>query len=257
MPARSLTNRDEILDFLAHDRLYAAYAIGDLEPPLFSECEWLGAEEGGRLHAVVLLYKGLEPPALFLMGKVPGLATVLRFGFRERRVYVTCREEHVLAVKAFYATEPPAPMWRMVMQPRDFRPVNTAAVMPLSPRHVEELEILYAQGGGDAFTPFQLATGVFYGVRIRGRMVAAAGTHLISPTFGLGAIGNVYTEKAYRGRGYATAATSAVVRELFRRGIRCVVLNVAQSNATAIRIYQRLGFNKHCPYVEMLAVRRG
>jgi ribosomal protein S18 acetylase RimI-like enzyme len=257
MPARSLTDKNEILDFLARDRLYAAYAIGDLEPALFADCEWLGVEEERRLHAVVLLYKGLDPPALFLMGKVPGLAKVLRFGFRQKRVYITCREEHVLAVSAFYATEPPEAMWRMVIEPQDFRPTETGAVIPLSPRHVEELKILYAQGGGDAFTPFQLATGVFYGVRIRGRMVAAAGTHLISPTYGLGAIGNVFTEEAYRGQGYATATTSAVVRELFRRGIRSVVLNVAQSNATAIRIYERLGFAKHCPYVEMLAIRRG
>jgi predicted GNAT family acetyltransferase len=111
-------------------------------------------------------------------------------------------------------------------------------------------------GGGDAFSAMQLALGVFYGVRDGGRIVAVAGTHLVSPAFGLGAVGNVFTEETYRGRGYGTTTTSAVVTELFQRGIRDVFLNVAQANSTAIGIYERLGFNKYCEFLETVAVRR-
>jgi ribosomal protein S18 acetylase RimI-like enzyme len=256
MHTRKLTDKNEILRFLETDRLYAAYAIGDLEPALFAQSEWVGAERDGQVHTIALLFEGLDPPALFLMGDPAGLASILRLGLRRRRVFLTCRQRHLAVVQAFYHTDPPDLMWRMTIQWEDFRPVHSPEVVALSPRHTGELERLYAQGGGDAFSPTQLATGAFYGVRDRGRVVGAAGTHLVSPTYGMGAIGNVYIDEAYRGRGHGTATTSAVVAELFRRGIRHVILNVSQTNTSAVRIYERLGFAKYCPFLEMLAVRR-
>ena len=45
--------------------------------------------------------------------------------------------------------------------------------------------------------------GVYYGVRVDGRLVAAAGTHVISPTARLAVVGNVMTHVDFRGRGYA------------------------------------------------------
>jgi ribosomal protein S18 acetylase RimI-like enzyme len=256
MRTRKLTDTHEILSFLETDPFYAAYAIGDLEPALFAQTEWVGAQEEDQLCTIALLFRGLDPPPLFLMGDPAGLATILRLGLRPERVYVGCRQQHLAAVRAFYRTEPPTPMWRMTVQRKDFRPIDAPPVIALSPRHTDELERLYAQGGGDAFSPTQLATGVFFGVADRGQIVAAAGIHLISPTYGIAAVGNVYTHQAYRGRGYGSATTSAVVTELFRRGLRHVVLNVAQANTVAIRIYERLGFTKYCPCLEMLAVRR-
>jgi RimJ/RimL family protein N-acetyltransferase len=256
MRVRPLVDKNEILGFLKTDRFYAAYAIGDLEPALFVQSEWVGAEDSGQLCAIALLFKGLDPPALFLMGELTGLMSLLRLGLRPERVYLTCQQRHLPVVRAFYGTEPPIPMLRMIIRQRDFRPVHSPDVLTLSPRHTDELKRLYAQGDADAFSPTQLAAGVFYGVRDRGRIVAAAGTHLISPSHGLGAVGNVYTDKAYRGQGYGTATTSSVVAELFKRGLRLVFLNVAQANTTAIRIYERLGFTAYCPFLEMLAVRK-
>lgn len=256
MPARLLTDRNEILRFLERDRDYAAYAIGDLEPALFAESEWAGAEADGRLVTLALYFKGLSLPALFLMGEPSGLAAILRFGLRPERALVTCREPHLPALNAFYSTRPPVPMWRMSLDPASFRPVRAPHVVPLSPRYTDELADMYMRGNADGFSPTQLATGVFYGVLERGRVVAAAGTHLISPTYGLAAVGNVYTEKEYRGRGYGTAVTSAVAAELFRQGIRRVVLNVAQDNTTAVHIYQQLGFSRACAFLETIARRK-
>ena len=256
MRVRKLTDKNKIRRFLETDSQYAAYAIGDLEPVLFAQSEWVGTEENEQLRAIALLFKGLDPSALFLMGDLVGLTPILRLGMRPQRVYLTCRQQHLAAVRAFYRTEPPIPMWRMLIQQGSFQPVHMPNIVALSPRHTGELERLYNQAGGDAFSPTQVATGVFYGMHDRGRLVAAAGTHLVSPTYGMGAVGNVYTNEAYRSQGYGTATTSAVVADLFRRGIRNVFLNVAQANVGAIRIYERLGFSKCCPFAEMLAVRQ-
>ena len=95
--------------------------------------------------------------------------------------------------------------------------------------------------------------GVFYGLWESGQLVAVAGTHLVVPSKDVAAVGNVYTRRDRRGRGLAAAVAGAVVAELIRMKIRTIALNVNQSNVSAIRIYERLGFKRHCSYCEGLA----
>ena len=116
---------------------------------------------------------------------------------------------------------------------------------------LDRLNALYAGGETPgAFAPFQIEQGVFYGVELDGRLVAAAGTHLVAPSQGVAAVGNVYTDRAYRGRGLAQLCTSAVVAHCFDLGIRDVVLNVDSRNAPAIAAYRRLGFREHRAFYE-------
>jgi ribosomal protein S18 acetylase RimI-like enzyme len=49
---------------------------------------------------------------------------------------------------------------------------------------------------------------------------------------------------------------SAVVTELLARGMHDIVLNVNQKNETPIRIYERLGFERYCPFFEGMAFVR-
>jgi GNAT superfamily N-acetyltransferase len=245
-----LTNRSRIQAYLETDRLYAAYAIGDLELGLFELCEWAGAVVEDRLQALALHYHGLEPPALFVMGSIDGLRAIFREGLGPRRVYLTCREEHLPVTREFYAWEKVIPMWRMVLPPSSFNPVE-GDCLRLGETHAGPLAALYATGGGAiAFSPSQLAGGVFYGAFAGGQLVAAAGTHLVSPAYSVAAVGNVFTHPEYRGLGYGSATTTAVVAELLACPIRDVVLNVGQENGRAIRIYERLGFERYCPFLE-------
>jgi len=55
-------------------------------------------------------------------------------------------------------------------------------------------------------------------------------------------VGNVGTHPSFRGRGIATALVSACMRYVAARGGARVALEVSQSNAAAMRVYQRLGF---------------
>ena len=63
------------------------------------------------------------------------------------------------------------------------------------------------------------------------------------------------TRLAHRGRGLATACTSAVTAAALETH-RDVVLNVRQDNVTAISVYRRLGYREHASFVEGPAVRR-
>ena len=250
-----LTDKSQILSYLETDRLYAAYAIGDLDPVMFGQSTWAAAEQAGRLQALALLFCGLDPPALFLMGHTGGVRAILEHARYPERVFLTCRPAHLAVTRDFYVWDKTIPMWRMVLQPARFRPVKVDCVR-LTPAHSDQLTELYAFGGGGAFSPAQMQHGAFHGVLLGSHLVAVAGTHLVSSTYGMAAVGNVFTHPDYRGRGYGTATTSAVVAELLQRGIRTVVLNVSQDNARAIRIYERLGFERFCPFFEGPALAR-
>jgi ribosomal protein S18 acetylase RimI-like enzyme len=242
-------------DFLETDRLWAAYALGDLDPNLNKLSEWYAAEDDRRLRSLVLLFKGFDPPALFAMGDAQGVATILGSALRAPRVYLSLRDEHMPAVRAHYRLGAVEPMWRMALRPAEFRPVR-GSVTHLTPQYTKELERLYTLGGGDAFTPSQVFAGAFFGVEERGRLIAAAGTHVLSETYSTAAVGNVFTHPDRRGQGQAAVVTSAVCSELIRRGIRTIVLNVAQSNGAAIHVYEKLGFKKVLTFNEGVAARR-
>jgi len=252
---RVLVDPGEIAAFLEQDRGYAAYAIGDLEPDLYEQSRWFGADLGAELRSLALLFEGLDPPALFLMGEPVGITLILGAALRPDRVMFTCREWHLPALNTHYLTGDVDPMLRMTLSAPDFRPVTTFGVERLGPGYANELARLYESAQGNAFSPYQLARGLFYGVKYRGRLVSAAGTHIVARTTGVAAIGNVCTYAEHRGRGYATRCTSAVCTDLLAMGLD-VVLNVARDNADAIHVYKKLGFSVDCPFVEGVAVRK-
>jgi len=249
-----LTNKEQILAFLQQDRIYAAYAIGDLEPSLFAQCQWFMAEDNGEIRALALFFTGLDPPALFTMGDTDGVAAILDSALRPRRAYFTCRAEHLPVAEAYYALDEVEEMFRMVIGPGDFHPVPGQTIK-LELSHLDALRQLYHLGGGDAFAPYQLRDGVYYGVEVGGQLVSAAGTHLIAPTFGVAGVGNIFTHPSHRRRGYGTACTSQVVEELMNQNLN-VVLNVNRENAEAIGVYEKLGFRRHCPYIEVVGNRK-
>jgi ribosomal protein S18 acetylase RimI-like enzyme len=267
---KHLNDKEKILAFLQQDRTYAAYAIGDLEPSLFAQCQWFGAENDGQVKALALFFTGLQPPALFIMGDTDGLASILASALQPERAYFTCRAEHLPVVEASYVLDEIEEMFRMAIAPADFRPVSGPATK-LDLSHLDALRQLYRLGGGDAFAPYQLRDGVYWGVATDGQLISAAGTHLVSPTFGVAAVGNIFTHPNHRRRGYATTCTSHVVEELLAlrqdfgelsraaqdraQGLD-IVLNVNRENTEAISIYEKLGFRRHCPYIEVIGNRK-
>ena len=86
-------------------------------------------------------------------------------------------------------------------------------------------------------------------------LVSVAGTHVVSAAYQVGALGNVHTAPAYRGRGLAALVTAAVVQDLRALGASTVVLNIVATNTPARRVYERIGFREYCVYHEGHATR--
>src|SRR3990170_1597347 len=87
LETRTTTDRVLLRAFLERDRLYAAYAICDLDAREFARTRWGAAFDGDRLLAVALEYVGFAPQPLFLMGDPDGVAAVLHDVIRPRAAY--------------------------------------------------------------------------------------------------------------------------------------------------------------------------
>ena len=136
-------------------------------------------------------------------------------------------------------------MIRMWVDRTRFQPAP-AQVERLLPVEIGELNRLYQLGFAAWLPSSAIAEGVYYGIRVNGRLVAAAGTHVISRQARLAVVGNVLTHTDHRGRGYAQAVTSAVTAELLRYCDE-VVLNVRSDNPPAIQAYTPPGLRRARP----------
>ena len=66
----SLTHPDFIRPYLETDRVWAGYALGDLDPHYGRHAEWYGADDDDGLRSIVLRYGGLPSGQLvFTMGE--------------------------------------------------------------------------------------------------------------------------------------------------------------------------------------------
>jgi predicted GNAT family acetyltransferase len=94
-----------------------------------------------------------------------------------------------------------------------------------------------------------LQTGQYIGVRHDGELLAVAGVHVWSPSYGVSALGNVTTHPRARGHGLAKAAVAALCDRL-RKTVDHISLNVHADNAAAIAVYTSLGFTPVAHYSE-------
>jgi GNAT superfamily N-acetyltransferase len=241
--------------FLEGNRLFAAYALCDLEDREFARTRWGAAFDGDEMVAIALEYSGMTPQPMFVMGRNDGIEAILRDVIRPRAAYVAALAEGLPAVQAQYRVDPGPPMVRMWVDRARFRPYP-ADVGKLLPIEIGELNRLYQLGFASWLPSSAIADGVYHGIRVGGRLVAAAGTHVVSAEARLAVVGNVLTHIDYRGRGYATAVTGAVTAELLRTCDQ-VALNVRSDNPPALQAYRRLGYAEHVRFEERLIHRLG
>ncbi|HSK93058.1 MAG TPA: GNAT family N-acetyltransferase [Candidatus Angelobacter sp.] len=252
---RAVSDREEIAAFLRTDRLYAAYALGDLDGPNRHRVAWgMAHDEAGRATALVMHHEGLVPQPLFLMGAPDGCRAVLASVLRPRDAYVQGTELHGIAIRDLYDLDRPIQMLRMVVDRDAFQPFAGPAER-LTALDIDDLNRLYQLGFRAGFPASVVEDGVYYGVRVRGRLVSAAGTHAINAREGVAVVGNVMTHADFRGHDFAKMVTSSVTAELLDH-VTDVALNVHADNEPAVAAYTRLGYRTHCQLVERLAHRR-
>lgn len=239
----------------ATDRLWCGYAIADLEPPFRAYSSVAVARRAAEVAACLVL-RHPAFTAIVPHGAADGLLALLTRIELPTEAHLFARDQHLAALRQRYDYPAPTRMLRMAVDAPSFRPAAGGAER-LTTNDLPALLDLYSAYPGNAFQADQVASGVFYGVRDGARVVAAAGTQVFSARYGIAAVGNIFTSPEARGRGLASAVTSAVIAELLRNGCRQAILNVGIANEPAIHVYTRLGFRTHCRHYEGIATLRG
>ncbi|MGH2442309.1 MAG: GNAT family N-acetyltransferase [Chloroflexota bacterium] len=242
-----------ILPLLEKDRVWTAYALGDLDPPYRENARVLADVRNGAATAMILEYKLPATVALLPYGEVDGVRTILlaEANLPEMPFFIM-KEQHVPALEERYRIDVMWQMWRMRLRPAGFA-TSTSLDLPvrrLGAGDGEMLREFYGTYAEKVFDLVSLDRGVYFGAFDGAALVAAAGTHVVSRVRKLAAIGSVFTLPEYRGKGLAKATTSAVCEALTGKGIELLVLNVREDNEPAIRAYLRLGFQRHLLYRE-------
>jgi len=241
-----ITDIPEIRTLLRADPVWSAYALCDLGPELFPKTAWFTPD-------LTLVLHEYGTCILFAVGR-RSLDEALGHVSWPCHLQVQDDAFDLLEVKLGIANV--RTMWRMRWSHRASPRSGLQRPSRLGPADVPLLQRLYADGetageAPDFFMPSTVADGTYFGIREEGALVAAAGTHVLSREEGAAAIGNVYTRRDRRGRGYGRAVIGAVLGTL--AGIETVVLNVRTDNVAAIRVYESLGFERHCRFREALA----
>jgi ribosomal protein S18 acetylase RimI-like enzyme len=253
--AETTTDDGLIRSFLQRDRIYAAYALADLEDNA-RRARWGIAREGSEVVSLVLEFGGPSPQPLFVAGRDDGIEAILRELIKPPIAYLAYLPQSSRAVETRYRMEPGPPMVRMWVDRERFRSVFDPGVEPLTATDSSELNRLYRLGFGSWLPPQAVTDGIYFGIRVNGRLVAAAGTHVIGRTARIAVVGNVLTQPEFRGRGYAQATTAAVTARLLEFCDH-VVLNVRSDNPPALNAYRRLGYAEHVRFEERLGHRIG
>ncbi|MFP3976110.1 MAG: GNAT family N-acetyltransferase [Dehalococcoidia bacterium] len=253
---RRLTHPSEILLYLENDRTYAASGIAHLEPELLDVSKWFLAADDDSLSLCLISKSayGGSPNYLLTIGNSPTLDYLLESQPLPGRALITCKPQHLDIIKRYYELTWYRLVKRMVATRESFTAATEEATR-LRPPHARALNQLYALHTGHYFSSHQIRHGVYYGVWRDDKLVAVAGTHLISQSYGVAHVGNVLTHAAYRNQGLATICTSAVTDRLLDFCTE-VVLDVEPQNLPAARAYASLGYQHDCHVIEALGRRK-
>ncbi len=241
--AELVTDPAPLADHFTRDRAVHIYALADLGPPFWEPSRWY--RRGDAVVGVVSLPDG-EGAAVYAVSTIdPSGALELLVDLLDllpAGQLITAPVGLADAVAPHRAVAWASPHLRHELVDRSKIPPWVPEVVDLGPGDGDELRTLYATEPGAAFfLPHMLADDTYVGVRHDGRLVAAAGTHVVSVQYDVAAIGAVYTHPDHRGRGLGGMVTAGVVHRLADR-VAVVGLNVAESNMAARAVYERLGF---------------
>lgn len=257
---RALTDAAAIRARLEPGRAYAAYALGQLGPRLFPLVACFAARGRGG-EALVLYSRGGLGDAVFMAGDAEALDAILSLHQGPKHNFATFRPQHLPVVERYFRVAGPQPMMRMAVDRERLQPVRpmfspgvtVRRLLAADARHVNRL--YNSEGQPTFYSSGHIDQGMYHGVFEDRRLVAVAGTHVISPEEGVAVVGNVFTHPARRGLGFGTLVTGATTEALLAV-CRDVVLTVDPENIPAVRAYQRLGYREDSRLVEASVTRR-
>jgi GNAT superfamily N-acetyltransferase len=248
---------DLLSAFFRTDPVLYAYQLGDLDPFFFPATRWWITRRD-EVTSTLLLYTAFETPVIQAVtdnddqGRIwvkllPELPDRAHVHYCRRHESILRRRYQVRCLGAHQRMQ-----WNRHFGSSRVERAIDGRVRVLTDHDRHRIRELYQAAYPGAYFDertlgIERTTGAFAGEQL----VAIAACHVYSPQYSVVAIGAVATHPDYRGRGYCTAVTKALVN-LLADDVETIVLNVSCENATAIGIYERLGFQRRQVYEEAM-----
>ncbi len=252
-------DRDHLARRLHQDRYTAAYALAQLDDQMWPDAEFYSCTTA-QGEAIVCHSHGGLGYATTVTGPASAVRAILRLHTGYPITFAIAEPHHVKPLESVYRLKTLKRMSRMLVSRDTFRRVQSlqpvrGKLQPLLGAHAELVNRLYnAEGDPTFYRPDHIGDGCYWGLVDDERLVAIAGTHAIGRTHRIAILGNVFTHPRYRGRGHATAVTSAVTAALLDE-VDDVVLSVDPDNGPAVRAYLKLGYRQIGEIIEASAER--
>lgn len=257
----------QVREFLLTDPDFSAYILGDLEPPYRQHTRFFVASTTGKIEGIAVIYSGIDPPLLFLMGSQQALSALLLHGAGPDVVEFNIGTGFYDTFSTFYDVEFKYTATRMRLDKAKFKPRSSSltgiTIEPLYEKHFAQAEALLKSGADSdrrdfrdvAFDKEMLRTGLYYGAFEKEILIAIAGTHIMVEQLKLAAIGNVMVHADKRAKGLGRAVSQQVIQGLTKAGYTHIILNVQKENTAAEVLYKKLGFVPTVDFVQGIGKR--
>jgi RimJ/RimL family protein N-acetyltransferase len=248
---------DEAFAVLSRDPVWNCFAIADLAPP-YRDHLTVGTAVAGERAATLMVLDQHNLKVMSPFGDPDGLARLLDAMPVPSRIFCPVEDTLLKTVaERFAPVDPWQALIRMSVAPETLADSpSDQPVEEITESRLAELREFYRDMARGPFPDETMSHGLFVGIRLDGRLAAVAGTHVMTPRYGIAVVGGVLTRRDLRGRGLATAVTAAITRRLFERGCPNVTLNVLTSNTPAVAVYTKLGYREHCRFKATMLQRR-
>lgn len=253
-------DKKELLPFLSQNPELYIYLYGDLDDFFWPKTIWYALKPRDEIEALALLYVGMKTPTLLLFHEGdPAMALTLLEeiqSFLPNSFYSHLSESIQPFFEKDFSIHHPALHTKMALA-KKVGPIDDENIRFLSEENLPSIYSLYqASYPGNWFDPRMLETGKYLGYWQEEKLTGIAGIHVYSAEYQAAALGNITTHPDHRGKGIAGKLTQQLCYEL-QKTVRYIGLNVKADNEAAIKVYERIGFEKIGFYVESLMERNG
>ncbi|MEO6694150.1 MAG: GNAT family N-acetyltransferase [Ignavibacteria bacterium] len=237
------------------------YQIGDLDIFFWKNTDWYSLRDKDEIKQIILIYKGTGVPVMIaLYDKNPEeMKTLLEKIIDDLpdKFYSHLSEELFKVLLNAYSYTDHGVYLKMSLRKNNFlfRQKNVN-VKRLATSDLELIKEFYKASYPDNwFDKRMLETGKYFGYFIEGEIAGISGIHVYSPIYKVAVLGNITTHPGFRGRSICTEVTSVLCEDLFET-VDVIGLNVHSENKSAIRCYEKSGFEIIAKYGEFMFEKR-
>jgi ribosomal protein S18 acetylase RimI-like enzyme len=233
--------------YLRKDPLANIYLIYDLLYERHSRANFNVAEEGDSIVGVLLRYNGYPYPIAVALGSDDAVGSLLdTVPIEKVPLLLTPELSKTQGARAPDASKYDVNIMALSAPAVNLNPMRQVRRLGAEDAHAFARSVANRVGLSHQPTTENileaqelLAKNAAFGAFDDNRLIARANAHIqMSEAW---AIGGIFTEPEYRGRGLATSVTSALVQEALRH-THMIVLFVRSNNIPANNVYRKIGF---------------